>query len=70
FNTIHEQTNFCFGGGLDDAWEDINTGLIHIVDYKSTAQLGKVSKPLDHSFLDDYWKTSYKRQLEMYQWIM
>ena len=26
FNTLHEQTNILFGGGLDDVWENIATG--------------------------------------------
>lgn len=70
FNTIHEETNILFGGGLDDVWENVATGELHIVDYKSTAQLSKTPKPLDRSFLEDFWKTAYKRQMEMYQWIM
>jgi hypothetical protein len=40
------------------------------VDYKSTAQLSNSPKPLNRSFLDDPWKAGYKRQAEMYQWIL
>lgn len=76
FNTIHEETNILFGGGLDDVWENIETGELHIVDYKSTAQMSKTPKPLDETFiappedpkLRDY-KAGYRRQMEMYQWI-
>ena len=70
FNTIHSETNLCFGGGLDDVWQNQETGELHIVDYKSTAQLGKEPRQLNESFLNDKWKAAYKRQMEMYQWIM
>ena len=77
FNTLHRETNILFGGGLDDVWENKETGELHIVDYKSTAQMGKNPKPLDETFLAppldpkkrDY-KASYRRQMDMYQWIM
>jgi hypothetical protein len=76
FHFDHTETNIRFGGGLDDVWENIETGELHIVDYKSTAQLGKESKPLDEGFIaapldasePDY-KISYRRQMDMYQWI-
>ena len=76
FHFDHLETNIRFGGGLDDVWENIETGELHIVDYKSTAQLGQESKPLDESFIaapedtsePDY-KISYRRQMDMYQWI-
>ena len=77
FNTLHRESNILFGGGLDDVWQNKETGELHIVDYKSTAQMGKTPKPLDESFLQvpkdskypDY-KASYRRQMDMYQWIM
>ncbi|MEC8950320.1 MAG: hypothetical protein VYC30_04985, partial [Pseudomonadota bacterium] len=61
--------------GNDDAPQ--GTGKHYIVDYKSTAQLSANPKPLDGSFLappagtnpPDY-KASYRRQMDMYQWIM
>ena len=77
FNTIHKETNILFGGGIDDVWENSVNGELHVVDYKSTAQMGNSPKPLDESFiappadnmLPDY-KASYRRQMEMYQWIL
>jgi len=77
FNTTHERTNILFGGGLDDVWENIHTGVLHIVDYKSTAQMSSEPAPLDQTFIApptdpkkrDY-KASYRRQMEMYQWIL
>ena len=77
FNTVHEQTNILFGGGLDDVWENTKTGELHVVDYKSTAQMSSKPAPLDESFIAppedpnkvDY-KAGYRRQMEMYQWIL
>jgi len=76
FHYDDTETNIRFGGGLDDVWENIETGELHIVDYKSTAQLGNTPKSLDQTFLappedpaePDY-KASYRRQMDMYQWI-
>lgn len=54
-------SNFLFYGGVDDVWQSSNGDLI-IVDYKSTAKDGEVS-------LDADWQISYKRQMEVYQWL-
>ena len=77
FNTIHEETNIKFGGGLDDVFENPETGELHIVDYKSTAQASDEPKPLDETFIaapenpkDKDYKLSYRRQMDAYQWIM
>ena len=64
---IHKQTNLKVGGGLDDdIWLNTETNELHIVDYKSTSQKtdGK------QITLDDPWKAAYKRQMDMYVWIM
>ena len=71
FNTIHEETNIKFGGGLDDVFLNTQTRQVHIVDYKSTAQGTNspekyVPKPVS---LNDSWKISYKRQMDMYVWV-
>ena len=76
FNTWHRESNILFGGGLDDVWQNKETGELHIVDYKSTSQQAKITKPLDETFLappddpkmPDY-KAGYRRQMDMYQWI-
>lgn len=79
-NTLHAPTNILFGGGLDDVFENIETGELHVVDYKSTSQDGGNKAhpaPLDESFLMppsdpskvDY-KASYRRQADMYQWVL
>ncbi len=55
-------TNFKFTGGVDDIW--INSqGELHVVDYKSTASRKEVT-------LNDSYKDGYKRQVEMYQWLL
>jgi hypothetical protein len=77
FNTLHEELNIVFGGGVDDIWENVATGELHIVDYKSTSQQRAEPKPLDRSFIappidpkeKDY-KAGYRRQMDMYQWIL
>jgi len=67
FSVVHEKTNIRFGGGLDDVWEDMDSGKLHIVDYKSTANLSADPKPVS---LEGHWKNSYKRQMDMYQWVL
>lgn len=58
----HKPTNLIITGAIDDVWVQPDGKLI-IVDYKATSKDGEVS-------LDDEWKDSYKRQMEIYQWIM
>ena len=65
-NTVHEPTNLKIGGGLDDVWINSQTGLLHIVDYKSTSQ----KSPDKAITLDDKWKAAYKRQMDLYVWVM
>lgn len=66
FNTVHEETNLKVGGGLDDVWLNTETGQVHLVDYKSTSQ----KSPGKEMTLDDWWKASYKRQMDFYIWVM
>ena len=51
---------------MDDVWFNTKTGQVHLVDYKSTSQksAGKIIT------LDDWWKASYKRQMDFYIWVM
>ena len=65
-NTVHEESNIKLGGGLDDVWFNTKQEELHIVDYKSTSQKIKGKKIT----LDDPWKASYKRQMDMYVWVM
>ncbi len=59
---LHPPTNFLFFGAVDDVWENPQ-GELHVVDYKATSTSKEIS-------LDDQWKQSYKRQMEIYQWLL
>lgn len=59
--TTHEPTNIILRGGVDDVWVTPGGDLI-IVDYKAT------SKKIGPSSEDDLYD-SYKRQMEVYQWL-
>jgi len=65
-HTIHEPTHLKIGGGLDDVWLNSDTGQLHIVDYKSTSQ----KSPDKEINLNDEWKDAYKRQMDLYVWIL
>ena len=67
FNTDHEPTKIRFGGGIDDIYENTETGELHIVDYKSTANLSKEPQRVS---LDGPYKERYKWQADMYAWIL
>ena len=62
----HLESNIRVGGGLDDVWLNTKTSKIHIVDYKSTSQK-KNNGPIN---LNDKWKEAYKRQMDLYVWVM
>ncbi len=59
---LHKQTNLLITGAIDDIWID-GEGKLYIVDYKATSKNGEVS-------LDAKWQDSYKRQVEVYQWLL
>lgn len=54
-------TRLTLTGGVDDVWIN-KKGDLHIVDYKSTSKDGEIT-------LDADWQESYKRQMEIYQWL-
>lgn len=60
--TIHKPTNLHVFGAIDDVWANSNGELI-VVDYKATAKDRDVS-------IDSDWQISYKRQMEVYQWLL
>lgn len=60
---LHQPTNFLVFGAIDDLWQD-SKGEFVVVDYKATAK----SKTIDK--LDEEWHKSYKRQMEVYQWLL
>lgn len=59
---LHGSTNLLVFGAVDDLWVS-PTGDIIVVDYKATAKDKDVS-------IDAGWQISYKRQLEVYQWLL
>jgi CRISPR/Cas system-associated exonuclease Cas4 (RecB family) len=59
---FHEPTNFVVFGGIDDAWIDKDKKII-VVDYKATSKTEEVT-------LDAEWQDGYKRQMEVYQWLL
>jgi hypothetical protein len=59
---LHEPTNLIITGAVDDLWTD-KQGLIYVVDYKSTSKESEVN-------LDAEWQIGYKRQMEVYQWLL
>lgn len=61
-STLHEPTNLHVFGAIDDVWVAPGGELI-VVDYKATAKNREVS-------IDSDWQISYKRQLEVYQWLL
>lgn len=60
--TVHEPTNLLVFGAVDDLWVD-QSGSVIVVDYKATAKDKEVS-------IDAGWQISYKRQMEVYQWLL
>ncbi|HMS22366.1 MAG TPA: PD-(D/E)XK nuclease family protein [Candidatus Levybacteria bacterium] len=60
--SYHERdTNFIVAGAIDDVWQNKKEELL-IVDYKATSTDRTIN-------LNDEYKESYKRQMEIYQWI-
>ena len=59
----HPETGFPMSGAVDDIWVRPNGELI-VVDYKATSKDGKITE------LDQDWHIGYKRQLEVYQWLL
>lgn len=56
-------TGFTVCGAVDDIW--VNTdGELFVVDYKSTSKDEKIEA------LDQDWHAGYKRQMEVYQWLL
>lgn len=60
--TVHKPTNLHVFGAVDDVWVNEEGELI-VVDYKATAKDKEVN-------IDSDWQMSYKRQMEVYQWLL
>lgn len=59
----HVETGFLVTGAIDDLWINSKSEYI-VVDYKST------SKDEEILALDKDWQDGYKRQMEVYQWLL
>lgn len=59
----HEPTNLIMFGAIDDLWQN-SKGEYIVVDYKATSKSEKIEA------LDKDWHDGYKRQMEIYQWLL
>lgn len=60
---VHKPTGITVRGGVDDIWIGKDGKLI-VIDYKATSKEGKIEA------LEEDWHRGYKRQLEVYQWLL
>ena len=58
----HKATNLLVFGAVDDLWVN-DAGELIVVDYKATAKADDVE-------LTSKWHEGYKRQAEIYQWLL
>jgi CRISPR/Cas system-associated exonuclease Cas4 (RecB family) len=61
---LHEPTNFMVFGAIDDLWVD-SEGKVMVVDYKATSKDEIIDR-----LSDTKWHDQYRRQMEMYQWLL
>ncbi len=59
----HERTNLVISGAIDDLWIS-SAGEHMVVDYKSTSKGERIVA------LNKEWQGGYKRQMEIYQWLL
>lgn len=60
---LHTSTNLLITGAIDDLWQNMHGDYV-VVDYKST------SKDEEITTLNKDWQDGYKRQMEIYQWLL
>ena len=60
---LHKPTNFIITGAIDDLWQN-PAGEYIVVDYKATSKNEEITE------LNKDWQNSYKRQMEVYQWLL
>jgi len=70
---LHPATNFMIYGAIDDIWQ-LPSGELAIVDYKAKATTGEITlepkKKKDGEIVKtDRYLISYKKQIEIYQWL-
>lgn len=60
---LHRPTHFLIFGAIDDLWQN-TAGEYIVVDYKATAKNEEITE------LNKSWHAGYKRQMEIYQWLL
>ena len=60
---LHKPTNLLIFGAIDDLWQNSQNEYI-IVDYKATSKSEEINE------LNQTWHEGYKRQMEVYQWLL
>lgn len=60
---LDPNNDFDVFGIIDDIWVD-RKGVLYIADYKATAKTEEVE------WTDSPWHNQYRRQLELYQWLL
>jgi len=60
---LHKPTNLLIFGAIDDLWQN-SKGEYIVVDYKATAKKDEITE------LNEEWHEGYKRQMEIYQWLL
>ncbi len=60
---LHEPTNLIIFGAIDDLWQNSREEYI-VVDYKATSKNERITE------LNQGWHIGYKRQMEIYQWLL
>lgn len=58
----HADTDLILTGAVDDIWQD-SEGRLIVVDYKATSTQSEIT-------LEAEYRQGYKRQLEIYQWLL
>ncbi len=59
---LHTPTNLLVFGAVDDIWMS-HRGELIVVDYKATSTTKEIT-------LDEEYRSAYKRQMEIYQWLL
>lgn len=60
---LHKPTNLLIFGAIDDLWQNSKDEYI-VVDYKATSKNEVITE------LNKDWQDGYKRQMEVYQWLL
>jgi len=60
---LHEPTKLLITGAIDDLWQNSQSEYI-VVDYKATSKNEEITE------LNNTWHIGYKRQMEIYQWLL